>query len=77
MKLVGITRIVSKKTGVTYMRLAMLDESKNDNRVGADVCTEMVNYDDSLLGLIGKNINIIYRKGFDGRAIVDHVEKGD
>lgn len=59
------------------MRLAMLDDSKNDNRVGSDVCTEMVNYDESLIPLIGKNINIIYRKGFDGRAIVDHVEKGE
>lgn len=76
MKLVGITRIVSKKTGVPYMRLAMLDESKSENRVGADVATEMVNFDEKLVDLVGSNINIIYRKGFDGRAIVDRVEKG-
>lgn len=76
MKLVGITRIVSKKSGATYMRLSLLDDSKNENRVGADVATEMVNYDESLLDLVGHNINIIYRKGYDGRAIVDRVEKG-
>lgn len=76
MKLVGITRIVSKKSGAAYMRLALLDESKSENRVGADVATEIVNFDESLVSLVGSNINIIYRKGYDGRAIVDRVEKG-
>lgn len=76
MKLVGITRIVSKKTGATFMKLALLDETKSDNRVGADVATEIVGYDEKLISLVGSNINIIYRKGFDGKAIVDRVEKG-
>lgn len=77
MKLVGITRIVSKKTGNTFMKLSCIDESDNPNRVGADVMTEMVPYDDDYIALVGHDINIIYRKAFDGRAVVDHVEKGE
>lgn len=77
MKLVGITRIVSKKTGDTFMKFSMLDESKNPNRVGADVLSEFVPYNEDYIGLVGKNVNIVYRKAFDGRAVVDHVEKGE
>lgn len=77
MKLIGVTRIVSKRTGDTFMKFSMLDESKNPNRVGSDVCTEFVPYNEDYLGLVGKNIKINYRKSYDGRAVVDSVEKGD
>lgn len=74
MKLVGVTRITSKKTGNTMMKLSLLDSTPNPNRVGADVSTEFADYNEEYLSLVGKDINIHYRKSFDGRAIFDHLE---
>lgn len=74
MKLVGVTRIVSKKNGTTYMKLSLVDDTPNPNRVGSDVLSELVEYNEDYLGLCGKDINIIYRKGYNGQAIVDHLE---
>lgn len=73
MKLVGVKKIVSKKTGSTNMILSLTDDSKDPNRVGLDVSTEFVPYDESFLALIGQEIEIHYRKGFDGKAYFDHL----
>lgn len=74
MVLVGITAITSKKTGQKLMKLSLLDDSESPNRIGSDVSTDFVSYNGDYIALVGEEINIIYKKGFNGQAIVDRIE---
>ena len=74
MILCGVTRIVSKKTGATMMKLSLLDDSPNPNRVGSDVLTDFAPYNEDYLSLVGSEVKINYKKSFDGRAVFDNLE---
>lgn len=72
MVLVGITRLVSKKSGKDFCILHFLCDG-DDHTEGKKVMTEFVNPSVADYSLIGEEVELVYSKGFDGRAVLEKV----